>query len=307
MTTPQLGIFGLGDAAHSYLELTSRGDANAKDAVATAADLHDPRKTIDGINLVVGFRPELWRAVAAADTPRELVSFERDLIGPDGFTMPATQADIFVWIAGAAYDIVFDVATTVADSFDPVAVVARELTGWSYQHNRDLTGFQDGTENPTLENAGEVVLIPDAEPGAGGSILLLQQWKHETPEWRALTVEAQERVIGRTKLDSIELDGAHMPADSHVTRTTLEENGEEFKIFRRNTAYGRVGDHGTIFVGFARDQHRLQRMLERMAGIGDGVRDALTRFTIPLSGAYYFIPALSTLAAFAPHHVETLH
>jgi len=90
-----------------------------------------------------------------------------------------------------------------------------------------------------------------------------------------------------------------MPADSHVTRTTLEDSGKELKIFRRNTPYGCVGEHGTIFVGFAKQQLRLQRMLERMAGIGDGVRDALTRFSVPLTGAYYFVPALSTLARFA--------
>ena len=90
-----------------------------------------------------------------------------------------------------------------------------------------------------------------------------------------------------------------MPADSHVTRTTLDEAGDELKIFRRNTPYGGIGEHGTIFVGFAKDQHRLMHMLERMAGIGDGVRDALTRYTRPLTGSYYFIPALSTLSRFA--------
>ena len=90
-----------------------------------------------------------------------------------------------------------------------------------------------------------------------------------------------------------------MPADSHVTRTTLDEGGDELKIFRRNTPYGGIGEHGTIFVGFAKDQHRLMHMLERMAGIGDGVRDALTRYTRPLTGSYYFIPALSTLSRFA--------
>ena len=296
MNTPQMGIFSLGDASHSYMEFALRSGASAKDAVSAVADMHDPRKTTEGVNLVVGFRPELWRAVAPADAPSDAASFKSALIGPDGYTMPATQTDIFIWIAGASYDSVFDVAATVVDHLKPIAAPVRELSGWTYQHNRDLTGFQDGTENPTLVEAPDVALIPDGEPGAGGSILLFQQWKHEAAAWRALPVEAQERIIGRTKAESIELDEAHMPADSHVTRTTLEENGEELKIFRRNTAYGSVGDHGTVFVGFAKEQHRLQRMLERMAGIGDGVRDALTRFSVPLTGAYYFIPALPTLA-----------
>jgi putative iron-dependent peroxidase len=299
MSTPQIGIFSLGDASHSFIEFALRDGAAAQDAVSAIADMHGPQKTVEGVNFVVGFRPELWRVVAPADAPSDVVSFKSDLIGPDGYTIPATQTDIFIWIAGASYDNVFDVATTVVDNLNPIATPVREVTGWTYQHNRDLTGFQDGTENPTLVDAPDVVLIPDNEPGAGGSILLFQQWKHEADTWRALPIETQERIIGRTKAESIEFDENHMPADSHVTRTTLEEDGQELKIFRRNTPYGSVGDHGTVFVGFAKQQHRLQRMLERMAGIGDGVRDALTHFSVPLTGAYYFVPALSTLARFA--------
>jgi porphyrinogen peroxidase len=299
MSTPQMGIFSLGDAAHSFMEFGLRERAPAHHVVSAIADMHGPRKTIEGVNLVVGFRPELWRIVAPADTPSDAASFQHDLIGPDGYSIPATQTDSLIWIAGASYDNVFDVATAVADALKPTAIPVREVTGWTYQHNRDLTGFQDGTENPTLVDAPDVVLIPENEPGAGGSILLFQQWKHDADAWRALPLETQERVIGRTKPDSIEFDESHMPADSHVTRTTLEENGQELKIFRRNTPYGNVGAHGTVFVGFAKQQHRLQRMLERMAGIGDGVRDALTRFSVPLTGAYYFVPALSALARFA--------
>lgn len=294
-----MGIFALGDTSHSFMEFTLLGGAVASDAVRSIADLRDLRKTGEGVNLVVGFRPELWRSVVPHDAPADAKSFDRALVGRDGFTMPATQADVFTWIAGAAYDSVFDVATIIIERLKLVSTLARELTGWTYQHNRDLTGFQDGTENPDLGAAPEVVLIPEGEPGAGGSILLLQQWKHNANAWSALPIDEQERVIGRTKADSIEFPEDLIPADSHVTRTTLVENGEELKVFRRNTPYGRVGDHGTIFVGFAKQQLRLQRMLERMAGIGDGVRDALTLYSVALSGSYYFVPALSTLGSLA--------
>jgi porphyrinogen peroxidase len=296
MGTPQMGIFGLGDPSHCFMEFTLNGGAVASDAVQRVADLHDPRKTSEGVNLVVGFRPEVWRSVLPRDTPADAKGFDHDLRGPDGYTMPATQADVLVWIAGAAYDNVFDVGTMVLERLRPDLTLARELAGWTYQRNRDLTGFQDGTENPDLVAAPDVVLIPEGEPGASGSILLLQQWKHDADAWRALAVDAQERVIGRTKSDSTEFPDDRMPANAHVTRTTLVENGEELKIFRRNTPYGGVGDHGTVFVGFAKQQHRLQRMIERMVGIGDGVRDALTRYSVALTGSYYFVPALSTLA-----------
>ncbi len=299
MSTPQAGIFALGDPSHSFMELTLHSDASASNAVRAVADLHDPRKTIEGVNLVVGFRPELWRKVAPGDTPADTKGFDQAIVGFDGYTMPATQADIFLWIAGAAYDNVFDVGTAIVQRLGLFSTLVREVTGWTYQHNRDLTGFQDGTENPDLVAAPDVVLIPEGEPGAGGSIVLVQQWKHKSEIWFALEVSEQERVIGRTKADSIEFPEDRMPADSHVTRTTLVENGEELKIFRRNMPYGGVGDHGTVFVGFAKQQHRLQRMLERMAGIGDGVRDGLTLYTVPLSGSYYFVPALSTLATLA--------
>jgi len=137
-------------------------------------------------------------------------------------------------------------------------------------------------------------------PGAGSSIALIQQWRHDSDAFEALGVAGQEGVIGRTKADSIELDEERMPPTAHVARTVVEEDGVELEIFRRNTAYGTVTDHGTMFVAFCREQRPFELMLRRMAGIGDGVRDALTRYTTPLSGAYYVVPAVETLARFAP-------
>ena len=299
MFEPQIGIFALGDPSHSFLEFGLR-DASALDsAIRAVANLHGPMSTVEGVNLVVGFRPELWRAVMPSDCPADAKSFDKDIVGPDGYTMPATQADVFVWVAGASYDNVFDVANSAVQSLIASLTLVRETTGWVYQHNRDLTGFQDGTENPDLVEAPGVVLISEDEPGAGGSILLLQKWKHHSDAWLQLSVEKQEQVIGRTKLDSIEFPENVMPSDSHVTRTTLVENGEELKIFRRNMPYGDVSDHGTMFVGFAKQQHRLQRMLEQMAGVPDNVRDALTLYTQPQTGAFYYVPALSTMARLA--------
>jgi porphyrinogen peroxidase len=297
--TGQFGIFSLGDASHGFFEFVLKPQADPAALVAAVANLRPPHTTVGGVNLVVGFRPELWRVVAPADAPANVTSFEADLHGRDDYIMPATQADLFVWVAAAAYDIVFDLGRTAIATAAPFASLAREATGWSYKHSRDLTGFEDGTENPTLYEAAAVALIDEGEPGAGGSVLLFQQWRHDTDVWNALPDPDQERVIGRTKPDSVELEGAAMPPDSHVSRTKLVEGGRELPIFRRNVPYGTVTDHGTLFIGFSKEQHRLQRMLEQMAGADGGPRDALTRYTTPLSGAYYFVPALDALGRFA--------
>ena len=114
------------------------------------------------------------------------------------------------------------------------ADLANEMVGFQYHHDLDLTGFIDGTENPTLVEATDVALIPDGVPGTGGSVLLLQQWEHDATAWESLPVPEQEQIMGRRKADSAELDPA--PESSHVGRTDQEEFG---KIFRRTWPTGR--------------------------------------------------------------------
>ncbi len=172
----------------------------------------------------------------------------------------------------------------------PLAHLREESSSWPYQHDRDLTGFIDGSENPTLSEAPGLVLIPEGEPGAGGTVLLLQKWVHDSTAWEALAAVEQERVIGRTKPDSVELESK--APTSHVASTDQERFGD---IFRRNMPYGTITDHGTMFVGFASEQRPLAAMLESMAGILSGERDALTQFTRPLTGAYYFVPSIESL------------
>jgi porphyrinogen peroxidase len=243
-----------------------------------------------GVNLVAGFRPELWRAVAPDDAPGDVAGFDKDVQGIDGFVMPATQRDAVLWLSGSAYDVVFDMAREAIAALDGVASVADETSSWPYQHDRDLTGFIDGIENPSLVDAPEAALIPEGRPGSGGTILLLQKWPHDVAAWESLSVAQQEAVIGRTKLDGVELEDK--AAESHVGSTDQDRFGT---IFRRNMPYGTVTSHGTMFVGFSAEQRRLFAMLESMAGRHDGVRDALTLYTKPITGAYYFIPSTESL------------
>ncbi len=290
MNNPQPGIFALGTASHAYLEFDAFNGAARADLVRTIASLREPRTTMGGVNLVVGFGPELWRDVAPDDAPAALKGFDAPLVGSDGFVMPATQHDAVLWLSGSAYDVIFEASRMAIRQLAGVAAVVEETSSWPYRHDRDLTGFIDGTENPTLVEAAELVVIGEHEAGAGGTVLLLQKWAHNASEWEALSDADQERVIGRSKLDSTELEDK--PADSHVASTDQDRFG---KIFRRNMPYGTVTDHGTMFVGFSADRRRLAEMLESMAGSTDGSRDALTRYTRPLTGAYYFIPSVESL------------
>ncbi len=290
MSTSQSGVFSLGTASHAYLEFDARDPGTTRMLASAVASLREPRTTMGGVNLVAGFRPELWREVVPEDALHAVNGFDRDLIGPDGYTMPATQHDAVLWLSGSAYDVVFDTARAAIAALAVVASIAEETSSWPYRHDRDLTGFIDGSENLTLIEVPEIAVIPDGSPGAGGTILLLQKWSHDATAWESLALAEQEQVIGRTKEESVELDDK--PPDSHVARTDQDRFG---KIFRRNMPYGTVTDHGTMFVGFSAEQRPLSAMLESMAGLTDGVRDALTRYAQPVTGAYYVVPSTDSL------------
>jgi putative iron-dependent peroxidase len=290
MYTPQAGIFALGTSSHAYLEFDLLDAKKFAEFASAIAAIHEPRTTTGGVNFVIGFRPELWRNILPDDAPPGVDGFNKDIQGIEGFVMPATQHDALVWLSGSAYDIIFDMARSVIHDLAGQASLAEETSSWPYHHDRDLTGFIDGSENPTLLDAPADALFPEGVPGAAGSVLLLQKWKHKTAEWEALPVKQQELIMGRTKPDSIELE--NKPSDSHVARTDQDEFGH---IFRRNMPYGKVDDHGTVFVGFSADQKRLSTMLDSMAGLVNGQRDALTRFTQPFTGSYYFVPSVESL------------
>jgi putative iron-dependent peroxidase len=294
MGSPQTGIFALGTSSHAYLELDLVGGAEPAAAAARIAALREPRTTIGGVNLVTGFRPELWAAIAPDAAPIGVTGFNEPVIGPSGYVLPATQHDVVMWLTGSGYDAVFDVSRGIVTALADIVSLAHEMVGWPYHHDRDLTGFIDGTENPPLADSMTVAAISAGQPGEGGSILLLQQWEHDALGWESLPVATQEGIIGRRKADSEELDPR--PATSHVARTDQDTFG---RIFRRNIAYGTLTQHGTIFVGFSRDQATLQRMLESMVGAGGTAPDALTALTRPLTGSYYVIPATERLAAMA--------
>lgn len=292
----QPGIFALGNPENVYLEFDLKPGAKFVDLVSKLANLSEPLTTAGGVNLVIGLRPSALRELNPDAVPEDAADFDEPIVGKDGYTMPATQHDAWLWLAGADRPNTFDNAVTVVQELASVATVASEVWGWHYKESRDLTGFVDGTENPPMLEAPETVIVPEDKPGAGSTVLLYQQWEHHINKWMGASTKTQEETIGRTKDTDIEMDPK--PEHSHVARTVVEVDGEELDMFRRNVAYGGATNHGTLFVGFSIDQWRQAEMLRRMAGVGDGIRDHLTNYTTPLNGAFYVVPDAGVLAEF---------
>ncbi len=293
-TVPQPGIFAQGTRNHYLLEFDVGPEVTEGDVVAALDDLRHPTVTAGGANLVVGFGPSLWHRLRRSDHPDDLAPFSI-VDGLDGHMAPSTQHDVWVWVHGTGEDVVFDAARHAVDALAPVATVALEQPGFVYHDSRDLTGFVDGSANPPLAEAFDVACVPPGRLGAGGSHVIAQRWVHDLSSFDALDVADQERVIGRTKAESIEIDEAHKPVDAHIARAEIEIDGEEAEIYRRSVPFGRMGEMGLYFLAFSAEQQRFRMMLDRMFGVADGIRDRLTDFSTPTSGAFYFAPSMAAL------------
>src|ERR1700685_3124411 len=175
MYTPQAGVFALGTSSHAYLEFDILDTKKYKELASIISAIREPRTTTGGVNFVIGFRPELWRDIVPDDCPPGVQGFNHEIQGTGGFVMPGTQHDALVWLSGSAYDVIFDMARSVIRELAGQASLGEETSSWPYRHDRDLTGFIDGSENPTLLDAPTVALLPQGVPGAAGSVLLVQE------------------------------------------------------------------------------------------------------------------------------------
>lgn len=280
-------MFVVGSSRHHHLEFIGRDGVSA--AAVASASARIPDVVGDGVHVVVGFSGDLWAAVAPAPAPAPVPFPALDRV-------PATPGDVWVWLHGSDAGDLFDALRAVTAALAPVATLSHEIDGWVYHDLRDLTGFIDGTENPAPEEQATVALVPAGEPGAGGSYALTQTWEHDLDAFAALPVDEQERVFGRTKPDSVELDDDVRPATAHISRVVITEDGEELEVYRRSVPYGDARVAGLHFVGFSARPDILPRMLGRMFG-DDGPRDRLTDFSTPVTGNHWFVPALDDLTA----------
>ena len=182
-------------------------------------------------------------------------------------------------------------------AFAGAVEIQGETHGFRWTEERDLSGFIDGTENPEGEERPDVALIADGED-AGGSYILTQRWAHSLNKWTRFSEEQQEKMIGRTKADSTELDENVRNVTSHVSRVVIEEEGEELSILRQSLPYGTAsGEHGLFFIAYCGRLHNIEQQLLSMFGETDGKFDDLLRFSKPKTGAYYYAPSLEQLSA----------
>lgn len=265
---------GAEPAAAMSLHWRHRGDPAALWRAVQA--LHQP-------GVVIGIGAPLAQAVGAV-LPG-LQPFERLTRGR--FTMPAVQADLWALVPAHSPSQAFDKADALIAALDPHAELVESTPLFNHRHGHDLSGYKDGTENPTGDAAWAAALVPDG-PGAGGSHVLVQRWLHFRDRMAALPTEARDHVVGRRLVDDEEI--AEAPETAHVKRTAQEDFDPPAFQLRRSMPWGDGRRHGLVFIAFAADPDTHQRQLERMIGLDDGLQDALLSHSQAETGACYWCP-----------------
>jgi putative iron-dependent peroxidase len=247
-----------------------------------------------GLSCVVGLGSALWDRLVGWPRPAGLHPFAG--VSGSRHTAVATPGDLLFHIRAHRADLCFELAQRLVERLRGSAEVVEEVHGFKSFDERDLLGFVDGTENPVGAAAPAAALIGEEDPAfAGGSYVLVQRYLHDLAAWDALTVGEQEQVVGRTKLNDIELPDEVKPANSHVALNTIVEQQQ---ILRYNMPFGRVGDgeFGTYFIGYARSPDVLEQMLTNMfVGRPPGNYDRILDFSTALSGSLFFVPTVGFL------------
>ncbi len=264
-----------------------------------------------GLTCVVGFGSGAWDKLLGSPRPAELHPF-REIRSGDRHAV-STPGDILFHIRAKRMDLCFELATQIMDSIGDAVSIADEVHGFRYFDDRDVIGFVDGTENPRGEAIREAAIIGGEDPAfAGGSYVIVQKYLHNMKAWNALSIEAQEHIIGRRKLSDIELSDAEKPASAHNALTVIEENGKELKILRDNMPFGRPGhdEFGTYFIGYSRTPRITETMLQNMfVGRPPGNYDRLLDFSHAVTGSLFFVPSatfLDNVSGKAPGSTETV-
>jgi putative iron-dependent peroxidase len=244
----------------------------------------------------MAFGSDAWDRLFGVRKPKDLHSF-REIHGRHHAV--STPGDILFHIRSTRMDLCFELATQILSRLGEAVSTVDEVHGFNYFDDRDLIGFVDGTENPVDQAALNATIIGEEDAAfAGGSYVIVQKYLHDLNGWNALSIEEQERIIGRTKLSDIELDETVKPTSAHNALTTIIEDGEQLEIVRDNMPFGEIGkgEFGTYFIGYARSPRRIEQMLENMfIGRPPGNYDRLLDFSRAVTGTLFFAPSATFL------------
>lgn len=287
-----------------FLVLTiNPGDENRASVLALCTDLSALLRAVGfralegSLSCIAGFGSDAWDRLFGSPRPAELHPFREIRSGQRHAV--STPGDLVFHIRAKRMDLCFELATQVLSRLRGAVTTCDEVHGFRYFDDRDLLGFVDGTENPTGSAAADAVFIGDEDPAfTGASYVIVQKYLHDLDAWNRLTTEAQEKIIGRTKVSDIELDDSVKPASAHNALTVIEEDGREIKILRDNMPFGRPGqsEFGTYFIAYSRSPHTIEQMLENMfIGRPPGNYDRILDFSTAVTGSLFFIPTTTFL------------
>ncbi|MFV0260056.1 MAG: Dyp-type peroxidase [Acidimicrobiales bacterium] len=253
------------------------------------------KDTTAEVSTTIGFSARAWpRLFPDAPVPAGLAPFPE--MKDDDRHFPSTAGDIFVMVKSNRIDLNLQVSKYVMTGFAPIAELVDDIQGYKYLDDRDLIDFVDGTENPGGRERADAVLA-DGGHYAGGSYLVVQRYVDRMAAWDALTTEQQEGVIGRTKMDDIELADDEKKPFAHNVKSKVTIDGTEVKMYRQNRAFGTALKHGTMFIGFAGSADVVLTSLRQMIIADDaGNYDHLLDFVDAETGAAYFVPPAAFIA-----------
>ena len=209
------------------------------------------------------------------------------LSGP-GVEVPASQHALWCWLRGDDQGELVNRTIEISDLLHNTFRLEQVVDGFKHGEDelgKDLTGYEDGTENPTGDDAIAAAFAED-----GSSFVAVQQWVHDLREFAAHSPDEQDNIIGRRIADNSEIDDA--PESAHVKRTEQESFDPAAFILRRSMPFAEPFAEGLLFVAFGRTLDAFEVQLRRMAGLDDGIPDALFRFSQPVNGAYYWCPPI---------------
>jgi putative iron-dependent peroxidase len=251
------------------------------------------------VNVCILFGPTLL-ADLTDDIPEDFQPYP-GYESTDGKVAKATQEELLTWIHSDEKDLCWEAQFIFRNAVASHMTVARETPTFIYRNSLDLTGFIDGTGNPVPDDQHDRAIVPDGQPGAGGSFCIAQRWVHDLGYFDGLSLQDQENTFGRSKADSTRLP-VQVPT-SHLSHVELREgpSGDEStpkrgEMVRRSTPYAfHDGTVGLYFMGFCREQAPMRERMEAIYGLKGQARDALTDYSTPASGSYYFAPSVETL------------